>query len=102
MTLDTEWWSRIWKELEPQVYLELERLEQESTYMETQDALNAVHNGELVNCTRDEYIATIRTALQEYASDRVDNGDALRMYLALSEVKRLDALYKPFGKARAS
>lgn len=63
---------------------------------EVQQARDAVHEGKLVECTRDEYLATVRAGLQQYAGECIDTSDTLRGWIALEEVKRLDAMHQPF------
>jgi hypothetical protein len=55
-------------------------------------ALNAVYQGKLVNCSAEEY-PEIRTALQDQAGKWIDNGDGMRAMIALQEVKRLDTKF---------
>jgi hypothetical protein len=55
-------------------------------------ALNAVYQGKLVNCSAEEY-PEIRTALQDQAGKWIEGGDGMRAMIALQEVKRLDAKF---------
>lgn len=60
--------------------------------MTGKEAVSAVYSGNLVTCTKEEYVNEVRRALQDFAGKCADNGDGLRMSIALQEVKRLDAL----------
>jgi len=59
---------------------------------EVLQAINAVHKGQVVRCSRENYDA-VRLGLQEQAAKWIDYGDALRAMIALEEVKRLDNLF---------
>ena len=61
--------------------------------MTNQEAINAVYQGNLVDCTAEEYHSRIRTAIQDQAGKWIDNNDHVRAMIALQEVKRLDAKY---------
>jgi hypothetical protein len=56
------------------------------------EALSAVHNGQTVYCTPEEYSA-IRDALQDQAGRYIDAGDGVRAGIALQEVQRLDQIH---------
>ena len=56
------------------------------------DAIDAVRNGKLVECSAAEY-PEIRTALHEQVGKWVDWGDTVRAQIGLSEIKRLDMKY---------
>lgn len=58
--------------------------------MNGQEAVSAVYQGSLVDCTKEEYEAGVRKALQDFAGKCAHDGDGLRMSIALQEVKRLD------------
>jgi len=60
--------------------------------MTKQEAISAIYNGNLVECTKEQY-PEIRTALQDKAGEMVDSGDGLRAMMMLEEVRRLDKLY---------
>ena len=61
--------------------------------MTNQEAINAIQQGSLVDCTAEEYHSRIRTAIQDQAGKWIDNNDHVRAMIALQEVKRLDAKY---------
>lgn len=63
--------------------------------MEQCEAISAVHQGKMVECSAEDYHAGIRTALQDFAGKCIDHGDSVRAMIALQEVKRLDGLYPP-------
>jgi hypothetical protein len=56
------------------------------------DIKNAIHSGNLVSCTAEEY-RDVRNQLHGLAGMYADQDDAVRMGIALSEVKRLDSLF---------
>lgn len=60
--------------------------------MTKEEAINAIYNGSLVECTKEEY-PEIRNALQDKAGKMVDGGDGLRAMMMLEEVRRLDSLF---------
>lgn len=60
--------------------------------MTKDEAINAIYNGNLVECTKEEY-PEIRTALQDKAGKMVDSGDGLRAMVMLEEVRRLDGVF---------
>ena len=66
--------------------------------MTNQEAINAVYQGSLVDCTAEEYHSRIRTAIQDQAGKWIDNNDHVRAMIALQEVKRLDAKYSINGE----
>ena len=66
--------------------------------MTNQEAINAVYQGSLVDCTAEEYHSRIRTAIQDQAGKWIDNNDHVRATIALQEVKRLDAKYSINGE----
>ena len=61
--------------------------------MTSQEAINAIYQGSLVQCTEQEYHSEIRTAIQDQAGKWIDGNDHLRAMIALQEVKRLDQKY---------
>ena len=61
--------------------------------MKIEEAINAIYNGNLIECTREEY-PEIRNALQDMAGKMVDSGQGLRAMMMLEEVRRLDLLYQ--------
>lgn len=61
--------------------------------MNRQEAVSAVYQGKLVECSEEEYRLEVRNALQEYAGKCIDTGEGLRAMMALEEVKRLDRRY---------
>ena len=65
--------------------------------MTKEEAINAIYNGNLVECTKEEYQKEIRTALQDKAGKMVDGGDGLRAMMMLEEVRRLDAIHGSDG-----
>lgn len=58
------------------------------------EALAAVKQGKIVDCSQDEYKATIRRALQDYAGRMIDQGQDVYAVIALEEVRRLDAKFQ--------
>lgn len=58
--------------------------------MTKQEAVAAVYEGKLVECTKEEYESEIRSTLQDCAGRWIDTGQNLRAIIALNEVKRLD------------
>ncbi len=60
--------------------------------MTKDEAINAIYNGNLVECTKEEY-PEIRTELQDKAGKMVDSGDGVRAMMMLEEVRRLDGLF---------
>lgn len=56
------------------------------------EAIDAVYNGRLVECTKEEY-PEIRRALQDQAGKWIDDGQGVRAVIALQEVQRLDTLH---------
>lgn len=61
------------------------------------EALDAIHNGRLVECTKDEYNEGLRTVILEQAGKWIDEGQQLRAIIALEEVKRLDKKHNPLS-----
>ena len=61
--------------------------------MTSQEAINTVYQGSLVNCTEQEYHSEIRSAIQDQAGKWIADGDNMRAMIALSVVKRLDEKY---------
>ena len=61
--------------------------------MTSQEVINTVYQGSLVNCTEQEYHSEIRLAIQNQAGKWIDGGDHIRAMIALQEVKRLDEKY---------
>lgn len=61
--------------------------------MTKEEAISAIYNGNLVDCTKEEY-PEIRTALQEFAGERIDAGDGIRGQIVLMEVQRLDKKFE--------
>jgi hypothetical protein len=61
--------------------------------MTKEEAISAIYQGNLVECTREEYHSGLRTAIQEQAGKWIDGNDGLRAMIALDQVKRLDKLY---------
>jgi hypothetical protein len=57
------------------------------------EAIDAIHNGRLVECTKDEYNAGLRTVIQDQAGKWIETGQSLRAIIALEEVKRLDKIH---------
>jgi hypothetical protein len=57
-----------------------------------EQAIDNVHNGKPVECSADEY-RMIRPALQDAAATWINQGQEMRAQIALSEVRRLDALH---------
>lgn len=57
-----------------------------------EQAVNAVRNGNVVRCTKEDY-PDVRSALLRYAADRIDKGQDFYASIALSEVKRLNSLH---------
>ncbi len=60
--------------------------------MTKEEAIDAIYNGKLVECTIEEY-PEIRNALQIRAGILIDQGDILRSILMLEEVSRLDRMH---------
>ena len=58
--------------------------------MNLQEAIAAIRQGKLVECTAEEYDATIRSGLQDQAGTWIDQGQDPFARIALEEVKRLD------------
>ena len=56
-------------------------------------AIEAVSRGNLVKCSKEDYHSEVRTALQKYASEMIDDGQDIYAQIALNEVKRLDKIY---------
>jgi len=61
--------------------------------MTTEEAKDAIYNGNLVVCTKQEYDTGLRSAIQDMAGQWIDQRQDLRAMIALNEVKRLDALH---------
>lgn len=61
------------------------------------EAINAIYAGQIVKVTKEEYLYSVRSAIQDQAGIWLDQGDAFRSMIALNEVARLDKLYPPFG-----
>ena len=61
--------------------------------MTIEEAINAIYNGKLIYCTKEEYPG-IRKALQDKAGKLIDTGDPLRSMMMLEEVRRLDKLHQ--------
>jgi len=62
--------------------------------MNSQEAIAAVYQGHMFDCTFEGYKADVRTALQNQAGKWIDDGDNVRAMIALEEVKRLDIKFK--------
>ena len=56
-------------------------------------AVNAVYNGNLVDCTTEEW-PSVRRALQDQAGKWIDQGQGMRAQIALREVKRMDEKHR--------
>lgn len=54
------------------------------------DAIAAIERGNMVLCTKHEYLQSVRNAVLTQAGKWVDTNDNIRARIALSEVKRLD------------
>lgn len=63
--------------------------------MTGKEAVAAVYSGNLVGCSKQEYHTEVREALHHFAGKCVDRDDGVRAQIALSEVKRLDAIHAP-------
>lgn len=61
--------------------------------MKKEEAINAVYNGRLVNCTKEEYHSEIRHALQDQAGKWIDQKQDSRAVMALEQIRRLDLMY---------
>lgn len=61
--------------------------------MTPEEAINLVSSGHMIDCTRDEYLGSIRDALQVQAAKWIDQRQDAYSQLALKEVERLDQLY---------
>jgi hypothetical protein len=61
--------------------------------MTENEAINAIHNGKLVQCEKDQWPA-LRAAVHTKAGFWADHGEGLRASIALSEIKRLDEKFK--------
>lgn len=57
--------------------------------MTKDEAIAAIHQGKLVECSATEY-NSIRTAIQDQAGKWIEQGQDMRAMIALEEVKRLD------------
>ena len=55
--------------------------------------LHALHRGEPLSCTSEQWHGGLRDAVQEYAGMMVDGGQDVYAIIALEEVRRNDALY---------
>lgn len=56
------------------------------------EAIDAVYQAKLVDCTAEEY-PEVRRVLQRKAGQWIDQGQGIRAQLALREVGRLDQLH---------
>lgn len=65
-------------------------LRQKTNHIAVEKALAAIKKGQLVECSRIEYIEDVRAALQEFAGEMIDEGQDVYAQLALEEAKRLD------------
>ena len=65
--------------------------------MKKEDAINAIYQGNLVECTKDEYDESLRTAIQTQAGKWIDDGNHVRSIIALLEIKRLDEKFQSNG-----
>ncbi len=61
--------------------------------MNAQEAIAAITNGKLVDCTHEEYENEVRTALGLKSGELIDNGDFPRATIIMEEIKRLDAKF---------
>ena len=53
-----------------------------------------LYHGNPIDCTKEEYRDFLRSQIQDFAGEMIDNGQDIRAMIALSEVKSLD---KKFG-----
>lgn len=60
--------------------------------MTKEEAIQAVHKGQIIHCTVDEY-PEIRRALQDQAAKWIDQNDHIRAHIACFEVERLDRVH---------
>lgn len=58
--------------------------------MTLEEAINAVYQGKMVECSKEEYENGVRSGLQEKAAKWIDSGDQMRAIITLEEIKRLD------------
>ena len=58
--------------------------------MNAEEAVAAVHQGKLVDCSGTEYHGEVRSALQRQAGKWIDEDQDIYAWMALSEVRRLD------------
>jgi hypothetical protein len=74
----------------------MDRLGRAQTVTTNTQAMDAVHAGKQVQCTREEYVPEtgigIRGALVLYGMQRLEVGDIVHSTAAQAEVERLDSL----------
>ncbi len=58
--------------------------------MNKSDIKNSIHQGSVVNISKEDYLSGGRNLLQDIAGEYIDAQDAVRGQIALMEVKRLD------------
>ena len=61
-------------------------------------AISDIETGMIVECSKEEYLASVRSALQAQAGKWVDQKQDIKAMMALQEVQRLDKIYDPFGE----
>jgi hypothetical protein len=61
--------------------------------MTKDEAKDAIYNGNLVKCTKEDYENGLRTDIQNIAGKWIEQGQHIKAMIALNEVKRLDALH---------
>lgn len=57
-------------------------------------AITAIEKGNQIVCTKDEYFQSVRNAILTQAGKWIDGNDAVRAQMALTEIERLDKLFK--------
>jgi hypothetical protein len=57
---------------------------------EAREAIERIRKGDSIECSSDAYYSEIRDVLIHFALDCFDNGEMVRMRIALAEVNRLD------------
>lgn len=62
--------------------------------MTKEEIKQALYNGDLIKCTKEEYSLTVRRYIQECAAFFIDHNVHICAKIALNEVRRLDKRFE--------
>jgi hypothetical protein len=58
------------------------------------NAIKSIEEGKMVVCIKSDYHSHVRNGILEYAGKCIDSKDGAHAQIALSEIKRLDEMFK--------